>query len=113
MHFSIGTVYILIPRVCHPAITLSLPPRACARGKALSVCRHHKNRQIWRSRRHSQMTCKYHYGVGNVGKLTFFCLLDALEGPHKSRVSIGHAFRPHPFMPCAAATAHARTRGRP
>ena len=54
-------------------------PGTCIMGKAIGfVCCRHKNCQIWRSRHHSEM---YHYGVINVGKPTFFCLLDTWEGP--------------------------------
>ena len=58
--------------------------------------------------------CKYHYSVGkqeNFPSLTF----QTLEKGHKCyklRVSIHYAFRPHPLMPHAASTTHARTRCR-
>ena len=80
-------------------------PGACARGKAsgfvrLYVCQH----KIARSGNLGVIArCKYNYRVGKVGKKYLFLALQTLEKGHeryKARVSVGHAFRPHPVMPC-------------
>ena len=95
---------------------LDLLPRAHVQGikqSVLSVC--HLSVVITKIARSGDLGVivryVYHYGIGNVGKPTFFWFLDAWEGLecYKSCLSIWHTFWPHPVMPCAVTAAPAWT----
>ena len=81
---------------------------ACTRGKAIGSVRLSVSTNIARSG--DLVRCKYHYSVGNMGKLPFFCLLGAWK--FRTTIAINCTFLSATpfddtqFMLCVASTAH-------
>ena len=97
--------WVCIPKNSSWSNVPYLLPHAHAQGvkqSVLSVClfiSQHKNCEIWRSRHHSKMQVSLQCREG--GKTYLVRPSRHLKRATSVYVSLDHAFRPHPVMPCA------------